>query len=365
MFNYSNLTFTRFIAALFVIIYHGICLGQNVAFFSSEYAYPFFIKGNTAVLYFFILSGFIFSINYVHKPLKIKQYIADRFTRIYPVYFLGIFIVIILPIFSTLKNSGFTNVSLGVLVDNFKGYIAENKMGLMSNVTMTQTWFYDHRYSINPPNWSLSVEVFFYMVFPILFFSIRQKLQKINFNIVLVLAGLLVVFMDYYSKHFVKFFSTPLGYIQYFILGVVVGLVTVQKTYAEVAKFRNYIFFSVFGLFFIDYAFLDSLINSKSYVFYVGGFVLIIVSLILINKNSILNSPHFKLMGDISYAMYILNIPVVIYLENLSNYSNEQFSMIFFISLLITILLAYLVNRYFETPLKNILRNRLKPYLND
>ncbi len=364
MFNFENLTFTRFFAALFVIIYHGICLGQNVSFFSGEFAYPIFIMGNTAVLYFFILSGFIFTINYLQKPLKIKQYVLDRFSRIYPVYILGILIVICLPIFTTLKQYGFNNVTLGILYRNVFAYLHENKMGLMSNITMTQTWFYDHRYSINPPNWSLSVEVFFYAAFPVIFYFYRDYLKRINFNYILIFVIALVVLMDFYSKNYVQFFSTPLGYIQYFILGIIVGLLTIQKSIQEVKKFRNYLIVILSGLILADIFILNGLIYAKSNLFFVGGFVVLILSLILINKNTILNSSKFKLMGDISYAMYILNIPVIFYLENLSDFSDSEFSILFYISILLTIFLAFVVNKFVEMPAKNILRKWLKPSTN-
>ena len=100
--NYQRLTFTRFIAATLVVIYHGICLGQNVFPFSQKGFYNFFIHGNLAVIYFFYLSGIIMGFAYLKKNDNPKKYYISRFARIYPMYFFGIILILLYPIYSNL-----------------------------------------------------------------------------------------------------------------------------------------------------------------------------------------------------------------------------------------------------------------------
>jgi peptidoglycan/LPS O-acetylase OafA/YrhL len=85
----EQLTFTRFIAAVSIVIFH---FGSGR--FPLNILYPQFIfkQANVSVSYFFILSGFVMIVAY-HKNSNIDfiAYMKNRFARIYPVYFIAIF----------------------------------------------------------------------------------------------------------------------------------------------------------------------------------------------------------------------------------------------------------------------------------
>ena len=82
------------------------------------------------------------------------DYMKRRFARIYPVFFLAIIVLLI------------NFVILGKPID-YKG--------LILNITMVQSWIPGYALSFNGPGWSLAVEMFFYLSFPLLFNHFYKK----------------------------------------------------------------------------------------------------------------------------------------------------------------------------------------------
>ncbi len=113
--------------------------------------------GYAGVTFFFVLSGFILTYNYVDEFEKgidlalLIRYFVARFARIYPLYFFFI--------------------SLGWLTQPSSG------APFWTYALALQTWSSDLgvAYGINGPAWSIGVELFLYLCFPILI-SICLKL---------------------------------------------------------------------------------------------------------------------------------------------------------------------------------------------
>ncbi|WP_157366708.1 acyltransferase family protein [Aquimarina agarilytica] len=83
----EQLTFTRFIAAFSIIIYH---FGTNIFPFNHFLISAFFKQADSAVSYFFFLSGFILVIAYSNKTkINLVEFYKNRIARIYPIYFLS------------------------------------------------------------------------------------------------------------------------------------------------------------------------------------------------------------------------------------------------------------------------------------
>ena len=78
----DQLTTTRFIAALSVVLFHS---ARNLDIFKFL---PMLTAGPAAVSYFYVLSGFVMALVYYRpgKPFIFSKYWLARFSRIYPVY---------------------------------------------------------------------------------------------------------------------------------------------------------------------------------------------------------------------------------------------------------------------------------------
>lgn len=155
------LTGLRFFLALWVIFSHLIGKGhvyEPVVLVMSEPLQAIIRAGYQAVPAFFVLSGFVLARTYAAadwSAANTSKYLAGRFARVYPVYLLSLLIV--LPFIVQAK-------------DQPKGWL------VAMHLTLTQGWFAGH-YTAgwNTPAWSLSCEMFFYLLFPLAIALIRNR----------------------------------------------------------------------------------------------------------------------------------------------------------------------------------------------
>ncbi|MBK6274557.1 MAG: acyltransferase [Saprospirales bacterium] len=128
-----------------ILIFH---FGKSIIIFS--YFFKNIIScGNSAVSFFFILSGFIMVIANTDnrnetKKIVAKDYYKKRFERIYPLYFLSLILYLVFC------NDYINNSS--------KLY------SFLSSLFLIQAWIPKFASDFNFPGWSLSVEVFFYLI---------------------------------------------------------------------------------------------------------------------------------------------------------------------------------------------------------
>lgn len=146
-----QLTFTRFVAALIVLIFHGARGSFPFTVYPGRYLVEY---GTVAVIYFFTLSGFILTITSQSSvertgTLNRRQFWLARFSRIYPLY-----------VFALL---------LTVIVQTTFYFVSATPAQLLASLTLVQAWFPSLSTTLNGPGWSLSVEAFFYALFPLLF----------------------------------------------------------------------------------------------------------------------------------------------------------------------------------------------------
>jgi peptidoglycan/LPS O-acetylase OafA/YrhL len=120
--------------------------------------------GRWSVSLFFVLSGFILTYNYFGKlsrPGGVRAFWVARFARIYPVYLLGWALQAPIMAFAYLQVRMF---SLPTLV----------KQGVLS-LSLLQAWVPKYAVSWNAPAWSLCVEAFFYLLFPLLMVRLVRR----------------------------------------------------------------------------------------------------------------------------------------------------------------------------------------------
>lgn len=139
------LTTLRFFAAAFIVI------GHAAPTFNVHYKVLDAFLGGQGVTFFYILSGFI--LTYVYPSLDragMQRFLVARLARIWPMYLAAIALLFLLIVFKA-------NVTLDPVV-------------VILNTFMLQSWVpVPHYYvSFNPIAWSVSVELFFYVCFPLL-----------------------------------------------------------------------------------------------------------------------------------------------------------------------------------------------------
>src|SRR5690606_26695369 len=115
----------------------------------------------TGVSYLYVLSGFVMVLVYFrpNEKFNIAEYWRARFYRIYPLYIIAFLLICFYYLDSMLV-------------------IKPQKV--MANVFVLQAWIPAYSQSFNYASWSMTVEFFFYAVFP--FFTIwayKQSTKKL------------------------------------------------------------------------------------------------------------------------------------------------------------------------------------------
>ena len=164
----------RLVAALFVVLVHyEIIFGRFVIYGSF---------GTTALSWFFILSGFIIAYNYprLDALADYKKFYAHRFIRIYPVYFLSVLIsaLFVAVGYSIMGDQFFTEVRRPFEISY--DLPVEKDTSFWVNTALRHLTFSQSIGSIetlklvfNGPLWSLVLEIYFYLVFPIFLFLLK------------------------------------------------------------------------------------------------------------------------------------------------------------------------------------------------
>lgn len=145
------LTSLRFFAAAMIVIHH-------TAFYFKIWEPQFVLT--QGVTFFFVLSGFI--LTYTHSNLngtsESLRFIWDRIARVWPAHIFVLLMVIVLywPTF----NPGHTTTTAQ----------------LLANASLMQAWspYSSTFFSFNAVSWTLSVEMFFYMLFPLLIINFAK-----------------------------------------------------------------------------------------------------------------------------------------------------------------------------------------------
>lgn len=331
--DYPSINLSRFIAAIAIVFFH---YAQDL--FPFHEMIPFVSKWNTAVSYFFILSGFIMvTSNYAKGEVSAKIYYQNRLLRIYPLYLTAALLILIYIVFSinTLDITGF-----------------------FLNLFMLQAWVPSKALSFNYPAWSLSVELLFYLLFPFLFNKLyrRYALPKIAVGIILFwLSSQLLIhllkFSGFYngpqsdSGHFILFF--PIFHLNEFLVGNLLGLFCMQKTFIK----RN----NTFILIGIIIVYVLILTLNKKLLLNNGILALIYIPLLyfLISDNGYLSrlSSHkmVAFLGEISYGIYILQFPIFLWMTSIfKKLAIENRYLLFYSSLSVLIIFSALCFKYIE-----------------
>ena len=179
----EQLTGIRWFACLLVFLHHNTPGGQT-----PMWIVYFMNNGACAPAIFFVLSGFVLAITYADSLKRLDgkstwDYVVARIARIYPLYLL----MLLVALAFTLQRG--SNVG---------------RMDFALQLTTMQSWSPDHgaAYGVNPPGWTLSIEVFLYMCFPFLLLWLRPgrlATSKAVLTMVITVVSMLIMALAVYQ----------------------------------------------------------------------------------------------------------------------------------------------------------------------
>lgn len=191
----------RGLSALIVLIAHA-----NQVFIAPISMQFYGISGlfaQAAVMIFFVLSGFLIGKSLTRNinkngSLNFNEYIIDRFNRIYPPLIFSILLVLVLyflshVFFISKSNLFFFDENLNLARS---GFILDFNSTLSSLFLLNG--FFGETISSNPPLWSLSYEVWYYIIAGLVF-KFNNKYNIIIFIIITFVLGYLNKYFIIYS----------------------------------------------------------------------------------------------------------------------------------------------------------------------
>lgn len=354
--TFTTLNGLRFLAALAVVVFH---YAPRVDVYGQV---PDAVKnvineGPCAVGFFFILSGFVLAHRHLYGEARAQTAVAfywARFVRLYPAYLLAL--LLFLPI----AAQRYIVSPSPVLAGRHTFIVSAVLSGLMlqSWTPLAQAW--------NGPSWSLSVEAFMYLLFPVLGLRLaRLRTGKAIFVTLaawLIPAGLAVAYVEHgipEAAWRLYITNDPLLWLPLFVMGIcsarfVSGWKRIPSNTANLLATISFVAVILAAL---------AWPHKWADVFVTGGVAPLLVAVIVSSTRppgwiaKTIGGPSLNRLGEASYAMYILQAPLWHYWQEITNslrgapvQTNPvawwQFAA--FVPLLILISLG--VVRYIETP---------------
>ncbi|MGV1000750.1 acyltransferase family protein [Empedobacter falsenii] len=347
----NSLTSLRFFFAFVVFLSHLTFVKTDLAWYNYLKNNVFF-EGYLGVGFFFILSGFVLALNYEKKVIdnpnfdKKKFYIA-RIARIYPLHVLTF--CVMLPF---------------VIINVWQGYFHWDIAG--ANLFLLQSYIpvKDFYFSINNVSWSISTELFFYLMFP--FYVIwLHKFPKMKYILLLIIP--IIIFAEPYFRTNMKlekaiFYINPIVRSFDFILGIITCQIY-KKTKDTPINFSRgtLIEIAAITVLAIFFYFHNDVARAFRYGIYYWIPMIGIVLIFALQKgffSRILQHKTLVYLGEISFAFYMIHMIVIKYgNQYLPKINDFQKIGIYFV---IALILSALTFEYFEKPVAKWIKSKVK-----
>lgn len=354
------LTGLRTLLALTILMFHFTPSGLTWARHPSLTLYPIVNIGYVFVSFFFLISGFILSYNYAHRPggVRVADFWMARFSRLYPVYLLTLLISV--PM---------------LMVEWHARSRGDFWMGAVATPLLAQGFFPHLATFWNVVSWTLSCEVVLYLAFPYL---LKLRWPTKPSLLVLLVVGLWALGLvphtiywltnpDHLSQPVNRYSDgtwlntlkyTPAAYLCTFLAGLTLGrlhdalnLQPRGRTIAAVAGF------------FLAWVMAYHVAPAVPYILVHGGLFTPVWSLVILGLAGV--SPLARIfsirplvaVGTSTYALYLLHFNVFTLLQ--WNHVTERLHLQAWdpwISYVFVILLAMGVRRWVEHPCQRLIQ---------
>ena len=299
----------------YIYFFHDIELFQTYSYFFVEF--------------FFILSGFVLCpqiIKVFNNPNLIKIFYYRRWLRTLPAYLLA------LVIFSIMfKKFDFDTLKFLFLLQNIKNnFVSENYMFIA---------------------WSLSIEEYFYLLFPIFIILFKKKLDITQIIILFIIFILLIKLSSLfaYVSNFQDYRTNTLLRLDSIALGVLIRIYI-----HKINKKQNFILM-ITSFLFLLYFFP----NIKN--FDIRNYFILLLSIQFFSASMLVLFFHYerilkdfkeigKLISKQTYSIYLFHMIFLYLLKNYETNGYLKFSIYFGLIFLSSIL----IYNYFEKPINKV-----------
>lgn len=337
----------RGIAALAVIVWHYQHFYELVGGLPNRHIQPlysllqtFYEFGAEAVQLFWVISGFVFASVYLNRTTTTREFVVHRFARLYPLHAITLVVVALLQWLHYTYAGG------------FKIYYANDLYHFVLNIFMLSSWGLEKGWSFNQPIWSVSVEIFTYLIFYI-------QLNFMRKNPLIISAMWVVLFYAIVAFHIPGVLLWKCGF--FFFLGSLSYIL-----HAQLKQHTNQVFWgaivSTILLLFVGYikpTFADS---GLQHALLYPSIVLLAASIDTLYQQN--NLKQLRTIGNITYGLYLWHIPIqlacmfgIIFLQIPTSILASPLTLLLFVGTSIAVsILSY---RYIELPMRLTLHSKL------
>jgi peptidoglycan/LPS O-acetylase OafA/YrhL len=334
------LTSLRFVAALLVFLDHAPPL--------RLWSENLMTLGAAGVTFFFILSGFI--LTYVYRDLaeqptfeRIRHFCLSRFSRIYPTHVVA------------------TILALGVLtfVGSSEPWLndpAKRIPSLLAQFTLVQSWFpaVAIHYGVNTPSWSISDEVFFYVLFPFIVTVVATRVRHLTamaLTLWCVILGLAWIAPDQ-PDHWFHYNFPPTRLLD-FTIGVTVGVLFLRRmdtcgTILEIAAIEG-----ILASLLVEII-APQLFHSTAIMVPAWAFLIYVMAHQRGKISRWLSYPVAVRLGEISFAFYLVHVSVIRSMPAAFFAARPALATV--IALVTSLALAWAVHSFIEEPARRAIR---------
>lgn len=296
----------RFVAIFPVVIQHlSERLERNVSFVFNqglEFEIIHFItnRGFIGVYIFFALSGFILGLPFAAHLLKnerkvsIRSYFIRRLTRLEPPYI----IVVTLVACSLIFMNYYT---LAEIAPHYGASI------VYLHSILFHSWSF-----INPPVWTLEIEVQFYILAPflaLLLFRIKGKILRRGSLLFLLL--LILILQQNFKVLHQWYILTIVAHLHFFLLGFILADIYLVDWAQGVNKKGYFNYLSMFALvaLLLTWSWEHFLLNRILFSFSLFLLIYSVFRATWINR--FITYPWITAIGGMCYTIYLIHLPLI------------------------------------------------------
>jgi peptidoglycan/LPS O-acetylase OafA/YrhL len=354
--KYHYIDALRGVAILLVVLFHTSVndpnLGPKATYFTAY--------GQMGVQLFYVLSAVTLCLSFEarqHEPKPIQSFYIRRFFRIAPLYYFALLLYMLLSAVNVYQHTGIFTPE--------DRYSTQN---IFVTALFIQDVFPAAQNSVVLGGWSISVEMLFYALFPVLFLGIKSFSSQTPISASMVAFFFGIGFLvSYILAHRYGFPLANNDFIYLLIANQMPVFAIGISTYFTMAALREslngYLIFIFSSFIFIVFTFLSLMVWHSGATF---AFIFVpllsgisFAGLILFTAKFERTPRWLRRIGELSYAIYIMHFICTRYLEpeilrwmdkHLTANILLQFSLIFVLNMCLAYLMAALANRLIEAP---------------
>jgi len=315
------------------------------------------ITGHEAVVFFFILSGYVLIYRYrSNLTYNYGSFLMQRFFRIYVPYIVSFFIALALLRLSTpvLPNNDYISGMWHITV-TFKDVIKH--LIAIGNYNTSV---------VNPVIWSLVHEMRIAIIFPLLLFVVDLSLSRtlLLMAFTTIVSVILIGFNVTYTLGFNNSYGHTVYYFYMFTAGGLaakfkeqlarqyVSLSTLQRSFLLIIVLLIYNYDNLLSNFFAPLhipGLLKSTISDTVIDFFtvLASLYFIVAAVSLKGTNNFLTGKPAQFLGKISYSLYLIHLPVTAFIYFLL-YGKTPIYVTLSVGFITSILLSVVFNKYVE-----------------